>query len=460
MRRRFLGAVVLLLAAFNLSAQSGPHAMGCVLDDDAYEHTPVKPRLLTRSYETLPLMVNWESYCPTPADQGSYGTCTSWAVAYAARSIMEAIALNRAVPEVNAQEAFSPSFVYYNIKNPADTKCQNGSSIENALQLLYRQGVPRKSTFYSDCASYIPQRALTEAGQYKISDYFTLFRLDADSNRKISSTKMALAQGRPVIISMECYDSFSYVKHVWNGNADVQRGYHAMCVVGYDDNESGGAFRIMNSWGTSWAEGGFAWVRYADFARYVRYGYEMYLPPVRESAKLSGHLKVRLNSGNMMSLKRTGNDGCCVYRALRSYPSGTQYRVLVSNDSPAYVYLIGSDLSCRPEVLFPPSPKVSPALVYSANDIAVPDERWDIQTDNTVGTDYLCILYSHSALDINVLVSRIATLDGSFPQRVCKALGTQCVPVSEINFAASEVRFSTASAQTTVPIIIEIPHSR
>jgi C1A family cysteine protease len=52
-------------------------------------------------------------------------------------------------------------------------------------------------------------------------------------------------------------------------------GYHAMTVVGYNDNiwidingngtvDSGenGAFRIANSWGTGWGEGGFAWMAY------------------------------------------------------------------------------------------------------------------------------------------------------------------------------------------------------
>ena len=56
-----------------------------------------------------------------------------------------------------------------------------------------------------------------------------------------------------------------------NGTA----GYHAMTVVGYDDNiwtdvnndgvvDSGekGAFRIANSWGTGWKEGGFCWMAY------------------------------------------------------------------------------------------------------------------------------------------------------------------------------------------------------
>ena len=35
-------------------------------------------------------------------------------------------------------------------------------------------------------------------------------------------------------------------------------GGHAMVVVGYDDDQN--AFRLMNSWGQEWCEGGFGWV--------------------------------------------------------------------------------------------------------------------------------------------------------------------------------------------------------
>lgn len=453
--------MALLLGSFALSAQSNDYAMGSTMDDDAYGLIPVKAKLLTRSYRTLPSNVSLERYCPTPKNQGQYGTCTSWAVAYAARSIMEAIAMERTNTEKNTNMAFSPSFVYARIKHNGDNNCQNGSCIVDAMQLLCRQGVPRLSSFNTECATYIPPQVTDEAQKYRIRDYFTLFRIDADDTRKIESTKMALSQGRPVIISMACYASFSNAHHAWDGQADRRRGDHAMCVVGYDDNEMGGAFRIMNSWGTDWGEGGFTWVRYSDFARHVRYGFEMYLNPTQHtSPKLSGSLKVRLNSGSDMPLRLSEPDGCGIYRVLRSYPSGTQYRVLISNDNPAYIYLIGSDLSCRTDILFPPSPQVSPALVYAANDIAVPDEQWDIRTDNTVGTDYLCVLYSHSSLDIDALSSRIERMEGTFPQRVAKALGSQAISYANISFDPSEVRFSTNSNNTVVPIIIEIPHSR
>ena len=40
---------------------------------------------------------------------------------------------------------------------------------------------------------------------------------------------------------------------------------HMMTIVGYDDNISGGAFRVVNSWGEEWGDGGYFWLKYKDF---------------------------------------------------------------------------------------------------------------------------------------------------------------------------------------------------
>ena len=48
-----------------------------------------------------------------------------------------------------------------------------------------------------------------------------------------------------------------------------------MCVIGYDDNKSGGSFEVMNSWGEDWGDKGFFWIKYADFPIHVDECYAM-----------------------------------------------------------------------------------------------------------------------------------------------------------------------------------------
>ena len=42
-----------------------------------------------------------------------------------------------------------------------------------------------------------------------------------------------------------------------------------MTIVGYDDYKFGGAFQIMNSWGTSFGDNGYVWIKYKDFTNVV-----------------------------------------------------------------------------------------------------------------------------------------------------------------------------------------------
>lgn len=454
--------IVLLLFPIALVAQSNKHATGCLIDDEAYSRIPVKVTQLTRSYTALPVRASLVQYCPTPGDQGMYETCTSWAIAYAARTIMEAQINGTTDTETNTKEAFSPTFVYALIKESYDRGCNTGTYINKGLDLLKRQGVPKKKTYYEDCATSVPSNAYTEAANFKIQDYFTLFTVNDNAAKRVEATKMAISEGRPVIISMVSYESFHYAKECWNGKTNNSNKYHAMCVVGYDDELYGGAFKIMNSWGTYWGDKGFTWITYKDYGIHVQYGYEMYLGKKKASNEttFAGSFDIKLATGGTMSVSLCNDQNTRIYKVAKAYPSGTRYRVMLSNNEPAYVYVLGSDQTGRPEVLFPPTPKVSPALVYASNNIAIPDEQWYIETDNTVGTDYLCVLYSQTELPIYEIASSISSSSGPFVQRVNTVLGDMRVLDNEISFGNSKISFSSSSKRTVVPIFVEIPHSR
>ena len=113
MKKSLLLLLLLPLVAF---AQT-PYFTGCVFDDEDYERTPLKAKQLTRAYTILPPRASLLQYCPTAGNQGQHGTCTSWAIAYAARTIMEAQRNGCTNPSTNAKEAFSPTFVYFKIKS-------------------------------------------------------------------------------------------------------------------------------------------------------------------------------------------------------------------------------------------------------------------------------------------------------------------------------------------------------
>ncbi len=89
----------------------------------------------------------------------------------------------------------------------------------------------------------------------------------------IEKVKAQLARGVPVIFDMRPTAQFKQFKG--DGVLDipgVMNGFgHAMLAVGYDDARK--AFRIQNSWGRGFGDGGYAWLSYEFWTRNVQVGY-------------------------------------------------------------------------------------------------------------------------------------------------------------------------------------------
>lgn len=71
------------------------------------------------------------------------------------------------------------------------------------------------------------------------------------------------------------------------------------------------------------------------------------------------------------------------YRMSGSYISGTRYRLIITNNEPAFVYVIGDDLTSNTSIVFPPREDISPALTYKHSHLAIPNEQWYIEMDDT-----------------------------------------------------------------------------
>jgi len=104
--------------------------------------------------------------------------------------------------------------------------------------------------------------AINEAVNFKAKEPKTV--------RGTLDIKKHLSEGKPVIVSIIAYSSFEQstpITGIYNTIlAGEEPGGHAVTIVGYDDNHiSGGAFKIINSWGSDWGEHGYFWLPY-DFA--------------------------------------------------------------------------------------------------------------------------------------------------------------------------------------------------
>lgn len=456
--------LVLLFAGMPLFAQQ--HLSGCVYLPEKDGKTQYRPRLETRDYATMPRQYSLKKYCPGIKDQGEYNTCTAWATTYAARTICEAAAYGWTNTDSITTEAFSPAFVYSQLVYSQN--CGEASSIGESLGLLKEVGTVKYSSCNAPCAGIVSPELQKEAYNYKIDDYALIFSDYGDNNvNKVLLTKKALSHNHPVVVSMTYYKSFDTIYEVWNGKQDTKVGNHAVCVVGYDDDKFGGAFEIMNSWGSQWGNGGFAWIRYNDYSNIVRYAYDLYIQKLDLSWRPIDGEEYNL-SGNVEFLARDG--GSCMnfildsigemvhYYTDEDYMSGKKFRLSVGCSDPAWVYVIATDLQNNTTKLFPYSDKVSAFMSYNDTHIAIPDETHEFKLDNTIGTDYFCVLYSRVELDIDALIDKIKVADGSIYKKLKTVLGNLLVNQGDVEYNRDKVAFSSGTSAVVVPIMVEISH--
>lgn len=209
----------------------------------------------------LPAAVDLTDRFPPPGDQGAQQSCVGWAVAYAMKSYHEAVerdwALTMGDGRLHGNRVFSPSFVYNQINHGVD----RGSNFGDAFRVLITQGAaPLSAMPYTSSPFIAPSAAaLTAADGFKIDTFRTV------DLRNRNELKAHLNAGFPIIFAAFVDQLF----WEWRGSATLDRfggprlGRHAMVVAGYDDHR--GAYRVINSWGRQWGDGGFAWVSYDQF---------------------------------------------------------------------------------------------------------------------------------------------------------------------------------------------------
>jgi hypothetical protein len=461
MKKILLTIIALLtIISFNLTAQEV--GLGLVFDDVKYEAS-IKKAVLTRSlYSEIPRSYSLKEYAPEPKSQGQFGTCVGWSTCYAGMTILESISKNRTDKTSTTNNTFCPGFVYKQIKSESDLYCKMGTYIDEALEIIKTKGVVKYSSMTEvNCPTYITPSLFTDASNYKIKDYAKLFDMFESSEFKITSVKKSLSQNNPVIIGMNVPESFYTALGVWTPteSSSLSYGGHAMCVIGYDDDKYGGAFEIMNSWGTQWGNEGFIWVKYSDFNDFVKYAYEMieFKTTVIEEERFNFGGSVRYIKSDATESKAIYNNG--IYTVNEAYKSGTLFRMYISNTQSTYVYAFGFDATEKTFTIFPYSEGISPLLNYASNSVCIPDEDHYIQTDNTTGKDYMCVIYSKNALDIESIKQAVENSTGNFKDRVYSNLKDKLVDNSAITFGQDNMSFSVKnSTKSVVALIIETEH--
>jgi hypothetical protein len=266
---------------------------GLLIDSKKYDELKKWESSSEQGYSsTLPSKISYRKYAPLPGNQGRVMTCTGWAVAYGMLTTQQNLLMQISNPIHRTARAMDPHFIYSLIKDNGDQWCQKGTLIFDAMEVIETFGCkPRFQEPELKCNSTLAydEYTLAIAKPYAISTFYGL-TMDADP---ISAVKEALNERHVVTVGMSLTNSFMTGSSVSNGlwaptSGEQFIGAHAMCVVGYDDNKYGGSFEIMNSYSTAYGDGGFVWVKYADFKKYMNQAFIIDINGFKSSGCLYG----------------------------------------------------------------------------------------------------------------------------------------------------------------------------
>jgi len=194
---------------------------------------------------------------PPAGDQGSQGSCSAWATVYAAGSYYNHIV--KGTP-YNDSTLLSPKYTYDQLTK-GNCVC---TSIFDHLYLLETQGAcSLKDMPYNpaECAVQPDSVQVKKAVPFKIRTWYTVDL----TNRAL--IKQQLLHKMPVLFATNPDDGFRrpLPPYLLSKRTGPSPNGHAMIIVGYNDARK--AFRVMNSWGKSWADNGFAWIDYEFFVQ-------------------------------------------------------------------------------------------------------------------------------------------------------------------------------------------------
>jgi len=218
-----------------------------------------RDKIFRPEVESLPASVDLctTGFMPPVYDQGQLGSCTGNGVAgiheYAQRKELSA-------------SPFTPSRlqIYYEERViEGSVNDDSGAEIRDGIKVVATKGACPESEWPYDISKFKnkpPDSCYADAQKYEALTYEAV-------QQDLNSLKSALASGFPVVFGFTVYESFESDQVAKTGvvpmpaRGEQVLGGHCTVIVGYDDSPQ--RFKIRNSWGTSWGQGGYCTMPYA-----------------------------------------------------------------------------------------------------------------------------------------------------------------------------------------------------
>lgn len=223
--------------------------------------------------------------------------------------------------------------------------CSAGSQFERMLNAAKDPG-----TVTEECCPYLEATRCTSP-LHRITSWKKVY--------STSEAKEYISKKGPLMSGMSVYEDFFWID---NNNIYTQQwgsfvGYHAVCIVGYDDEEK--CWIVKNSWSTSWGDEGYCRIAYSqcgigtDFPFYtveITPDSDPIPPPKKFSARVvsqpSGIYELGTTMPDDRWVLKTTNYG--ITGQIGTYPSNQQFKYKLKTTDGMIYY---SDQKMNPDGL-------------------------------------------------------------------------------------------------------------
>ena len=208
--------------------------------------------------DKLPSSVDEEPNCPSVVDQLSLGSCTANS-AYCMRGHIYRTQLPYEKHKDIAAADFDISrlYVYYREREMEGTLPQDsGAQLRTICKVLNQFGACMENDmpYITENFNLAPTPDQTaNAYNYHAGAYHRI--------STVQDMKACLASGYVFAMGFQVYESFESDNVANTGIMPMPKtdqeqflGGHAVCVIGYDDDQ--GVFKVRNSWGSGWGSRG------------------------------------------------------------------------------------------------------------------------------------------------------------------------------------------------------------
>jgi Papain family cysteine protease len=492
--KRYLFAYTVVAFTFlnGLTAQQKP--TGLLLSPDRYSKVPLM-EVTGEKFNTLPLKVSLRKYCPVAGDQKSIGACVGWATGYGAMTVLLAQKTNLTNRADITERALSSAFIYNQVKAKSGN-CTEGAYLEDALELLKKQGDCLEKSFNyekNDCTIQPRSFLFTEASSYRIKDYAAVFQLDEAGNSKIAKACKILSKETPLVVGIGITPSFWQIKSgatLWNpDDTEGVSGNHAMLLIGYDNVEK--EFELMNSFGPAWGRNGFIKIKFDDFERLCKYAFLLVLNDgkaqnttiknsgtqlIADFPLLCGAFVFRKPAGYLTTA--TGDEMPYFEEITTRYdvktgiylPNQNVFSVgdafqLVARQIPKgqYAYVFSKSPNGKVNLHFPKKTvsggNIANFVIDKDVEIVIPSEESILQMPD-IGDDYLCIIYANDRImDFESRLARLqADSGGDFSQKMKTVFSDILTPDHLIQYESNRMAFSATpkTDKAVVALVLKV----